>query len=66
MNRESAPFLIVFILLLQGPESLSDLVVTFHEIRDPVDFYFIQYLVNDLRLIPPGASRPFMLSQIPS
>ncbi|KAK8393563.1 hypothetical protein O3P69_006715 [Scylla paramamosain] len=49
-----------------GPESLSDLVVTFHEIRDPVDFYFIQYLVNDLRLLSPGASSPFTLSQIPS
>lgn len=46
-----------------GPESLSDLVITFHEIRDPVDFYFIQYLVNDLRLLPPGASRPFTLPQ---
>ncbi|XP_045114826.1 glycoprotein-N-acetylgalactosamine 3-beta-galactosyltransferase 1-like [Portunus trituberculatus] len=49
-----------------GPESLSDLVITFHEIRDPVDFYLIQYLVNDLRLLPPSASRPFTLSQTPS
>lgn len=42
-----------------GAGSLSDLVVSFHEIRDPVDFYLLQYLVYDLQHLPPGTSRPF-------
>lgn len=48
-----------------GAESLSDLVVSFHEIRDPLDFYFLQYLVYDLKPLPPGTSRPFTSSRIP-
>ncbi|KAG0723136.1 Glycoprotein-N-acetylgalactosamine 3-beta-galactosyltransferase 1 [Chionoecetes opilio] len=48
-----------------GAQSLSDRVVSFHEIRDPVDFYLLQYLVYDLRLLPQGSSRPFTPSKTP-
>ncbi|XP_042872866.1 glycoprotein-N-acetylgalactosamine 3-beta-galactosyltransferase 1-like [Penaeus japonicus] len=47
-----------------GIEHMSDRVVSFHEVRDPRDFYALQYLTNDLRVLPKGADVPFTYPEL--
>ncbi|KAK7074962.1 C1galt1p [Halocaridina rubra] len=42
-----------------GTKYLSDQVVSFHQIRNSVDFYLYQYLTQDLRLHAPRDGTPF-------
>lgn len=46
-----------------GIEHMSDRVVSFHEVRDPRDFYALQYLTSDLKVLPEGADSPFTLPE---
>lgn len=45
--------------VFQGMEHLSDQVISFHEVRNPSDFYLLQYLSQELCLLPSGTADPF-------
>lgn len=46
-----------------GIEHVSDRAVSFHEVRDPRDFYTLLYLTSDLKVLPEGAESPFTLPE---
>ncbi|XP_071526757.1 glycoprotein-N-acetylgalactosamine 3-beta-galactosyltransferase 1-like isoform X2 [Panulirus ornatus] len=42
-----------------GVQHLSDRVISFHEVRNPVQFYLLQYLSQEVNLLLPGMAAPF-------
>ncbi|KAK4289649.1 hypothetical protein Pmani_037396 [Petrolisthes manimaculis] len=42
-----------------GPEYLSDEAISFHQIREPSDFYLIHFLSHHLQLLTSVDSKPF-------
>ncbi|XP_042206146.1 glycoprotein-N-acetylgalactosamine 3-beta-galactosyltransferase 1-like isoform X2 [Homarus americanus] len=47
-----------------GAEYLSDQAVSFHEVREPLHYYLLQYLINEVRLSP--AAWPSLQTSFPS